>query len=181
MKKAIIALLAFATTSSNAQTLSDTINSLKDYSHNYLDLLFNKKNIDSAMSFWSKGLVQELKADYSNHKQRCDDDSTLKAFFTDDINLFSKKVTGKIEFFACDDKEGINIIYLPTLDEGYFFLINYDFFGDFESHNRLMRTFLNFQSSDKGKTWVLVQDNWIRNYMILNYYKKDYNGKQSKN
>ena len=29
------------------QTLSDTINSLKDYSHNYLELLFNKRDIDS--------------------------------------------------------------------------------------------------------------------------------------
>lgn len=100
----------------------------------------------------------------------------LKILFRNDINNFCSRVKGKITFFATDDKEGVNIVYLPTPDEGYFFLINYDFYGDFESHNLLMRTSLNFYSADKGKTWTLSQDHWIQNYMIINYYRKDYYG-----
>ena len=91
----------------------------------------------------------------------------------------SIRVKGKITFFAVDDKEEVNIKYLPTLDEGYLFLINYDFYGYFESHNLLMRTSLSFYSADKGKTWTLSQDGWLRNYIILNYYRKDYYGNRN--
>ena len=176
MKKLFFIYFVFLSVDGNAQTLRDTINFLKQYSHSYLEFLFNKRNIDSAMSFWSRGMTQELKMDYFNHKQTCNTDSTLKVLFANDINSFCSRVNGKIDFFACDDKEGINIVYLANDNGPYYFFINYDFFGDFESHNRLMRTFLNFQSYDRGKTWHLVQDNWIENYMILNYFKKDYQG-----
>jgi hypothetical protein len=121
--------------------------------------------------------------DYSGHKRECDTDSALKVLFTSDMNSFYSKVRGKIDFFACDDKEGANIIYLPTQDQeyGYIFLINYDFFGDFECHNLLMRTSLQFNSFDEGKTWTLTDDKWIDHYMIKYYFKKDYYDRNFKN
>ncbi len=97
------------------------------------------------------------------------------------MKTFYKRVTGKIVFFAFDDKEGININYFVTPNDGYYFLITYDFFWDFESHNSLMRTSLVFESNDKGKTWTLNQDSWIDDYMKLYYYKKDYYGRRSSN
>ncbi len=181
MKNIQIVFLLMLMQASYGQTSQDTVNFLKEYSHSYLEYLFNKRDIDSSMRFWDKRMAAGLKMDYSNHKQQCDTDSTLKVLFTNDMNTFFKRVRGKIDFFACDDKEGINIVYLPTQDSesGYIFLINYDFFGDFESHNSLMRTSLQFNSYDKGKTWILTDDKWIDNYMIIYYFRKDYYGRLS--
>lgn len=177
MKKIAIIILLSVSQASYGQTLRDTINFLKDYSHGYLEYMFNKRNIDSAMRFWDKRMAAGLRRDYSNHKRECDSDSTLKVLFKSDMNNFYNRVKGKIDFFACDDKEGVNIIYLPIEENKYIFLINYDFFGDFEAHNLLMRTSLNFESIEKGKTWTLTDDKWIDNYMILYYFRKDYSGK----
>lgn len=179
MKKISIIVLILSYQATYCQSSRDTINFLKDYSHAYLEYLFNKRNIDSAMSFWDKRMARGLKMDYSNHKERCDTDSSLKMFFAHDMNTFYNRVQGKIDFFACDDKEGVNIVYLPTDDKetGYVFLINYDFYGDFESHNSLMRTSLQFNSYDKGRTWALTDDKWIDNFMIIYYFRKDYYGK----
>ncbi len=69
MKKSIIILFILTSYIGQGQTLKDTIDNLKNYSQHYLDLLFNKRDIDSAMTFWRKGIFEELKTDYSNHEQ----------------------------------------------------------------------------------------------------------------
>jgi hypothetical protein len=183
MKKIAVIVFILFTQVSYGQTTQDTVNFLKEYSHSYLEYLFNKRDIDSAMRFWDKRMANGLRRDYSNHKQNCDTDSTLKILFTSDMNTFYNRVRGKIDFFACDDKEGVNIVYLPTQDQQdrYLFLINYDFWGDFECHNLLMRTSLAFASIDKGKTWTLTDDKWIDNYMIIYYFRKDYYGRNRNN
>ncbi len=165
LKKCTIILYLMITTQMvNGQNRADTIHFLENYSYNYLDLLFNKRDIDSAMLFWSAGIAKGLKTDYTNWKQECETDSMLKLLFTEDMKTFYRHVRGKIDFFAVDDKEGINIMYF-TRDSTLVFLICCDFLGDFECKNLLMRSNLHFESQDKGKTWLLMDDSWIRNFL----------------
>ena len=176
LRKYAFILCLIITQMANGQNRADTIRFLENYSYKYLDLLFNKRDIDSAMLFWSAGIAKGLKTDYTNWKQECETDSMLKLLFTEDMKTFYRHVRGKIDFFAVDDKEGINIMYF-TRDSTLVFLICCDFWGDFESNNLLMRSNLHFESQDKGKSWLLMDDSWIRNFFIVNYYKKEYYSK----
>lgn len=57
MKEIALIILLLLSLVDYGQTKQDTVNFLREYSHSYLEYLFNKRNIDSAMRFWDKRMA----------------------------------------------------------------------------------------------------------------------------
>ena len=161
----IIGLHFFSISNVLCQDRKDTVNQLLVYSRNYLELLFNSSHVDSAMLYWDKSLKSDIK--YSYFFSYSVPDSTLLSRLKNDVALFRGDFKGKIGFDACEDEKGGLLIYLPTEDEGYLFAVEYHFYGEMVGHNRLMRSFLQFYSRDKGKTWKLSHDGWLADNINL--------------
>jgi len=165
-KLIFVFLFLFTEQFSQGQSRKDTIKFVSTISKRYLDLLFNERRIDSVAAYWTKETYDDLAAVYNKGKIHYIDNKELLTFFSKDFYSYFRDIKRPIKFSQTE------IPILIEDDDGFkHVLIRLSIKGNIKIDSTLGPIFLDFVSKDHGKTWLVNDDHWIKQFMYFRYRK----------
>ena len=161
----ITMLLIFPSLFLSSQTKNDTVSYLTNKSKDYLNLIFKKGRIDSAATYWSEHVFDDLKAGYNNGRKNYKNENDLITLFSSDILKFlnsNKRLKKKLLL------DGTPMLFDGDGGER-FFVINFKFKDPEGIDDSLKNITIDLISRDQGKSWKVNTDQWLNNFLYYLY------------
>ena len=150
--------------SASCQSNEDTLKQLTALSRNYINTLFNSRNIGSAAEFWDTNIYESLKVGYNNGNIQYKSNSELLKLFSEDLSFVFNDIDSHIEFIQDDSS-----IFFREYSSQKYFYVSFTIPENIKIDSMLRWVAIELYSADKGKTWKLNTDFWIGNFMYYLY------------